>query len=171
MKDLVCYLLDINIPVQSNAAKKKLFDLAIVVIDYYWPVQSIIPTKSIFLQLAQLNSLIDLSTDPDYTESKSFNDNCGKSNGDMSDRVDGDELIPEKKFVTEEKFETEEKLDMEETMKTKDLESLKQLMSKQFYFFSKRNLGISYRHAKTSNGIHWSQLRRTSLLHEMLRLL
>ena len=38
MKDLVCCLLDVNIPVQSDAAERRLFDRTIEIIDYYCPI-------------------------------------------------------------------------------------------------------------------------------------
>ena len=49
MKDLICYLLDINIPVQSNAAERGLFDRAVETIDYYYPVWPLTATESVFL--------------------------------------------------------------------------------------------------------------------------
>ena len=38
MKDLVSYSLDINIPVQSDVPERQLFNLAVLSIDYYWPI-------------------------------------------------------------------------------------------------------------------------------------
>lgn len=39
IKDLVNYLLNINIPVKQNATKKRLFDFTAEAIKYYWPVK------------------------------------------------------------------------------------------------------------------------------------
>ena len=85
MKDLVCCLLDGNIPVQNDAAKRRLFDRAFEAIDYYWLVRPPAPTESVFLWLAQLSPLVGPATYPDRTESESLSDNCGKSNGDIRD--------------------------------------------------------------------------------------
>ena len=114
MKDLVCCSLDINIPMQSNAAERRLFDRTVEAIDYYCPIQPSTPTKLVFLWLAQLNLLVGPSTNLDRTKNKSFSDNCGKNNGDMSDKVGGKELVTEKELVMEEKLVTEEELMIEE---------------------------------------------------------
>ena len=124
MKDLVCCSLDVNIPVQNDAAEKRLFDYVIETIDYYCPVQLSTPTESVFLWLAQLSPLVGLFTDSDRTESKSLCDNCGKSNGDMNNGVSGEELVTEKELVMEKELVTEKKLEMEEEIKTEDLEGL-----------------------------------------------
>ena len=84
MKDLVCCSLDVNIPVQSNVVERRLFNRAFEAIDYYCLVQSPTPTESLFFWLAQLSLLISLSTDPNYTESESLGDNCGKNYGIIS---------------------------------------------------------------------------------------
>ena len=165
IKDLVCYSLDVNIPFQSNAAERRLFERVVEAIDYYCPVQPTMPIELVFLWLAQLNLLVGLSTDPDRTKNKSLSDNCGKSNGDMSDGVGDKELVTEEELMMEEKLETEEEIE------TKDLEGPEQLMSTQFDFFGKGNSGLSYGQAKTGNQLHWSQLGKTSLLHALLRLL
>ena len=122
MKDLVCCSLDVNIPVQSDAAERRLFDRVVEAIDYYYPVRPSTPTESVFLWLAQLSPLVGPSTDPNRTESKSLSDNCGKSNGEMSDGVGGEELVTEEELVMEEELVTEEKLGTEEEIETKDLE-------------------------------------------------
>ena len=118
MKDLVYCLLDVNIPVQSNTAEKRLFDRTIEAIDYHCPVRLPTPTKSVFLWLVQSSPLVGLSTDPNCTKSKSLGDNCGKNNGDLSNGVGNEELM------TEEELVTEEKLKIEKEIETKDLESL-----------------------------------------------
>ena len=122
MKDLVWYSLDVNIPMQSDAAERRLFNCAVEVIDYYCPIQSPTLIESVFFWLAQLSLLIGLLTDLDRTKSKSFNDNCGKSNCNMSDKVGGEELVTKEKLVTEKEFVTEEKLETEEEIETEDLE-------------------------------------------------
>ena len=99
MKDLVCCSLDVNIPVQSDAAERRLFDRAVGAIDYYCPVRPPTPTKSVFLWLVQLSPLVGPSTDSNRTKSKSLSDNCGKSNGEMSNRVGGEELVIEEELV------------------------------------------------------------------------
>ena len=119
MKDLVYCSLDVNISVQSNAAKKRLFDHAIEPIDYYYLVRSFTLIKSVFFWLAQLNTHVGPSTDPKRTKSKTLSDNCGKSNDDISNEVGGEELVTEEELVIEEKFETEERI------KTEDLQDPK----------------------------------------------
>ena len=87
---------------QSDAAERRLFDRAVGAIDYYCPVRPPTPTESVFLWLAQLSPLVGPSTDPNRTESESLSDNCGKSNGEMSDGVGGEELVTKKELVIEE---------------------------------------------------------------------
>ena len=122
MIDLVYCSLDVNIPVQSDVAEKRLFDRAVEAINYYCLVRPPTPTESEFLWLAQLSPLIGLSADPDYTKSKSFSDNDGKSNGDKSDRMDGEELVTEEELMTEEELVMEKKLETEEEIEIEDLE-------------------------------------------------
>ena len=74
-----------------------------------------------FLWLAQLSPLVGLFTDPEHIKSKSLSDNCGKSNGNISNRVGGKELVMKEKLVTEKKLEIEEKLETEEEMEIEDL--------------------------------------------------
>lgn len=74
------------------------------------------PTKSIFFSLAQLSTLIDLVIDPKCIESKNFNDNYGKNNGNMSNRVS------DEKLVTKKKLEIRKKPRIEEELGIKDLE-------------------------------------------------
>ena len=120
IKDLVCCSLNINIPVQNDAAERRLFDHAVEAIDYYWPVQPPTPTELVFFWLAQLNALVGLPTDPKRTESKSLSDNCSTSNGNMSDGVGREELVTEEEIVTEERLETKERLKMEERLETEE---------------------------------------------------
>ncbi len=86
MKDLVSYLLDVNIPVQSDAPERKLFNLAVLAINYHSPIRTPIPTKSIFLWLNGLSPLVGPLTDPNYIKSKSHNDNCdiGREGNEVS---------------------------------------------------------------------------------------
>ncbi len=49
MKDLVSYSLDVNILVRSNAPERRLFNLAVLAIDYHRPIRPLTPTESIFL--------------------------------------------------------------------------------------------------------------------------
>ena len=76
MKDLISYLLDINIPMQSNAFKKRLFNFTILAIDYYWPIQSLTQTKSIFLWLDGLSLFVSPPTNLNCIKSESHSDNC-----------------------------------------------------------------------------------------------
>ncbi len=101
MKDLVCCSLDGNIPGQSDAAEKRLIDCAVEAIGYHWPVRPPTPTESVFFWLAQLSPLVGPATKPDRTDSKSLKDNCGKNNGDISDRVGDDELVTEEELGRE----------------------------------------------------------------------
>ena len=120
MKNLICCSLDINIPVQSNAAQKRLFDRTVEAIDYYYPVQSFTPTKSVFLWLAQLTTLVDTSTNLDRIKSKSLGDNCSKCNSYMSNKIGGKELMTEEELVTKEEFVKEEELVTEEELITEN---------------------------------------------------
>ena len=95
MKDLVYCLLDVNIFMQSNAVEKGLFNHAIEAIDYYWLIQPPTPIELVFLWLAQLSPLVDLSIDPDHIESKNLGNNYGKINYNMSDEVDNEKLMTE----------------------------------------------------------------------------
>ena len=156
MKDLVCYSLDVNIPVQNDAAEKRLFNHVVEAIDYYCLVQPPTPTESVFLWLAQLSPLVDLSTDPDRTKSENLGDNCGKKNGDMSNQMGGEELVTKENLVTEAELVTKKKFETKEEIETKDLESPEELMSAQFDFFGKGNLGVLYGRTKTDNWLHWS---------------
>ena len=38
MKDLFNFLLNDNIQVQNNISEKRLYNLTILAIDYYWPI-------------------------------------------------------------------------------------------------------------------------------------
>ena len=87
MKDFVYCSLYVNIPVQSNAAKRRSFDRGVEAIDSYCPVQTPTPTKLVFLWLAQLSLLVSLFIDPNCTQSKNLSENCGKSNDNMSNGV------------------------------------------------------------------------------------
>ncbi len=60
---------------QSNAPKRRLFDLAILAIDYHRPIQSPTPTESIFLWLDGLTPLVGPPANRNCTKSKSHNDN------------------------------------------------------------------------------------------------
>lgn len=75
MKDLVSYLLDVYILLQSDAPKKKLLDLADLVIDYYRSIQSLIHIKSIFLWLDGLRLLVCRPTNPNRLKSASHSNN------------------------------------------------------------------------------------------------
>lgn len=78
-----------------------------------------------------MNLFISLPINPNYIKNKSFIDNCNKSNGNISDRVDDKKLVTKKKLKTEEELETEEEFKIKEELKTekklkiKDLKSLK----------------------------------------------
>ncbi len=61
---------------QSDAPERSLFDLAVLAIDYHWPIQPPTPTKLIFLWLDGLSPLVGLPTNPNRTESESHSDNC-----------------------------------------------------------------------------------------------
>ena len=89
----------------------------------------------------QLNLLVGLSINSNRTKSKSFGNDCGKNNGDISNRIGNEELIigeklvtkeelvTEEEFMIKEKLETEEKLKIEKKIERKDLKSLEWLMS------------------------------------------
>ena len=127
---------------QSDTAEKRLFNCAIKVIDYYFPVRPPMPTKSVSFWLVQLNPLVGLFLNPDRTKSENLNDNCSKSNSNMSNRVGNEEFVTEEELVTEEKLMpekeivtkeelmteeelvTEEKLEIEKKIETEDLEGL-----------------------------------------------
>ncbi len=83
MKDLVSYSLDVNIPVQSDAPERRLFDLAVLAIDYYRHIQPPTLTELICLWLNRLSPLVGPPTDPNRTKSESHSDNyewCGEGN-------------------------------------------------------------------------------------------
>ncbi len=86
MKDFVSYSLDVNIPVQSDALERRLFDLAISAIDYYRPIRPLTPTESIFLLLDGLSPLVGPPINHNRTESESYSDNCdiGKKDNKVS---------------------------------------------------------------------------------------
>lgn len=69
MKDLVDYLLDVNIPMQSNATGKRLFNLSVLAIHYDGSIQPPTSTESIFLWQNRLSPLVDLPTNPNHTKS------------------------------------------------------------------------------------------------------
>lgn len=62
MKYLICYTLDIDIPIQSNIAEKSLFSSTVIAIKHFWLIKSSTPTKSVFLWLAQLSQFINSPT-------------------------------------------------------------------------------------------------------------
>ena len=86
MKDVVSYLLNINIPVQNNTFKKRLFDFIVLTIDYYWPTQPPTQIKLIFLWLDKLSPLISPLINSNHTENESHRNNCsmGKEDNQMS---------------------------------------------------------------------------------------
>lgn len=49
-------------------------------IKYYWPVKSLTPTKSIFLQLVRLNPLVSIFIDFNYIKSSNYSENNNLSN-------------------------------------------------------------------------------------------
>ncbi len=51
MKDLVSYSLNVNILVQNEAPERRIFDLAVLAINYHRPIQPPTSTESIFLWL------------------------------------------------------------------------------------------------------------------------
>lgn len=89
MKDLVYCSLDDNIPVQGDAAEKKLVECTVEAIKYYCLVQLPMPTESIFLWLAQLSPLVGPATN--------LSKNYSKNNNDMSDKGSGNELKTKEK--------------------------------------------------------------------------
>ncbi len=86
IKDLVRYSLDVNIPVQSDAPKKRLCDLAISVIDYHRPIQPLTPIELILFWLNRLSLLVDPPTEPNRTKNESHSNNCniGKEGNKVS---------------------------------------------------------------------------------------
>lgn len=93
MKDMFDCSLDVNIPVQTNIAEKRLFNHAVEIIKYYYPVQLLTPTKSVLIWLTQLSPLIGPLTN--------ISENCSKSNGNMSNVGSGNELGMEEKLFTD----------------------------------------------------------------------
>lgn len=116
---MVCYALDVDIPIQSNKAKKNIFTYIIIAIKRFWLIQSFMPTKLVLLQLAQLNQLVSFSTnrldciknksllisppidfnrtksknfDPDYTKNKNFSNNYCKNNDAKSKQMGGEKV-------------------------------------------------------------------------------
>ncbi len=86
MKDIVSYLLDVNIPVQSDPPEKRQFNLAVLAIDYYRPIRALTATESIFFWLDGLSPLVGLLTDLNHTEKENHRDNydMGRKNNEMS---------------------------------------------------------------------------------------
>lgn len=74
-------MLNINIPIRSNTAKKRLFNCAVGAIEYYWPIKPLTLVEFIYFWLAGLSLLIGLSIYPNHIESASYNDNSDISNG------------------------------------------------------------------------------------------
>lgn len=93
---------------QIDAAKTKLFNCAILSINYYQPVQSLMPIDLAFLWPVQLNLLIDLFIDLNSINGKNFSNNYGKNICNISDEVVCKKLLMEKVFVIEEKLETKD---------------------------------------------------------------
>lgn len=81
MKDLVSYLLNINILVWSNVAERRLFDYIGEAIKYYWPVKLFTLVESIYLWLARLSPLVGPFTHPKCTKIENYNDNGNINNG------------------------------------------------------------------------------------------
>ncbi len=71
---------------QSDTLERRLFDLAVLAIDYYWPIQPLTQTKSIFLWLDGLSPLVCPSTNSKHTKSESHSNNCdmGKEGNKVS---------------------------------------------------------------------------------------
>ncbi len=86
MKDLVSYSLDVNILVQSDAPEKRLFNPAVLAIDYHWPIQPLIPIELIFLWLERLSPLVGPPTNPNRTKNESHSDyyNIGREDNEIS---------------------------------------------------------------------------------------
>lgn len=88
IKDLVSSLLDINIAVRSDATERRLFNFAVLVIDYYWPRWPCRSIESIFSWLHRLSLLGCPLTNPYYIKNESHSDNCNIG------RVDNEEEMP-----------------------------------------------------------------------------
>ena len=67
---------------QNNVPEKRLFNLVVLVIDYYQPIQLFILTKSIFFWLDRLSLLVGLPTNSNRIESENHTDNCNMSKED-----------------------------------------------------------------------------------------
>lgn len=98
MKDLVGFLLNVNVYVWiSNTAKRRLFNCAAGVIEYYlsiWPLRYI---EFLFFWFSRLGLLIGPPTDLNRTKSKSHSKNDNISNRvaisndvDIADGVDNE---------------------------------------------------------------------------------
>lgn len=80
---MINYLLNINILVKSDIIEKKLFNLYILTIDYYWPIESSIPIVWIFFELNRLSIFISLFINLNCTKNKSYGKNCNMSKVDI----------------------------------------------------------------------------------------
>lgn len=96
MKDLVECLLNINITMQNDTTKKRLYFPNIKTINYYLSIRSLTFTKSIFLWLMQLNLFIDLFINLYFTKNKSNNKNCGKNERNLTKKVGNKKFGPKK---------------------------------------------------------------------------
>lgn len=65
--------------VQSDAIEKRPFDLGVSTIDHYRSIQPFILTELIFLELNRLSPLVGLTTNHNFTKSKSYSNNCDMS--------------------------------------------------------------------------------------------
>lgn len=73
IKDLVYYVLNIDISIQNNIAERSLFTYTVIAIKHFWLIQSLMPTKLVFFWLAQLSQFADPSINRiDCIESKSL---------------------------------------------------------------------------------------------------
>lgn len=92
IKDLVSFLLDLNIYVhKSDTTNKRLFNYAIKAIKYYWSIRPLISTKSIFFQLVGLSPFVRPPTNYNCIKSESDNKNNNISNKvDISNKIENE---------------------------------------------------------------------------------
>ena len=112
MKNLICCTLDVNISIESNAAKKSFFIRKVINIKYFQPIQLSMLIKLLLLWLVQLSplaspsknsfnpiesksSLVFLFINLDRTESKSFSNNYCKNNSAERKSIGGEDFEKE----------------------------------------------------------------------------
>lgn len=110
-----------NILVQSNITKEKLFFVIIKANYYYWLIQFLRPIKLLFVQQTQLSFFVNLSTNPNHIESKNCNINYGKSKSNISDGRGNQEFEIEKKAFTHPNYNSSKNFNNKNNGKMRDI--------------------------------------------------